>query len=216
MPTRQGEAHEYALLCQMLLCMCLLIFKFIIMVFSLHWFFKVAHSPCVGFSSCGAQAQLPCSMCDLSAPVRDQTHVPCIVRQILRHWTIRKVRVCVCVCVCVYTRKIEEWEVCVKTRHTVFWHHFRILKSFNWLLTAWGPSFLLAFLWKKWSRALEQHERGKEKKVKVLVAQSCPTLCDPMDCNLPDSSVLGILQTRILEWVAIPFSRGSSWPRERN
>ena len=42
------------------------------------------------------------------------------------------------------------------------------------------------------------------------VAQSCPTLCDPMDCRLPGSSVLGILQARILEWVAIPFSRGSS------
>ena len=46
--------------------------------------------------------------------------------------------------------------------------------------------------------------------MKVLVAQSCPTLCDPMDCNLPRSSVQGILQARILEWVAIPFSRGSS------
>ena len=40
----------------------------------------------------------------------------------------------------------------------------------------------------------------------VLVTQSCPTLCDPMDCSPPDSSVHGILQTRILEWVAIPFS----------
>ena len=47
-------------------------------------------------------------------------------------------------------------------------------------------------------------------KVKVLVAQSCPTLCDPMDCSPPGSSVHGILQARILEWVAIPFSRGSS------
>ena len=48
------------------------------------------------------------------------------------------------------------------------------------------------------------------KKVKVLVLQSCPTLWDPIDCNLPGSSVHGILQARILEWVAIPFSRGSS------
>ena len=44
----------------------------------------------------------------------------------------------------------------------------------------------------------------------VLVAQSCLTLCDPMDCSPPGYSVLGILQARILEWVAIPFSRGSS------
>ena len=47
------------------------------------------------------------------------------------------------------------------------------------------------------------------------VAQSCPTLCDPMDCSPPGSSVHGILQARILKWVAISFSRGSSWPRDR-
>ena len=41
------------------------------------------------------------------------------------------------------------------------------------------------------------------------------TLCDPMDCSPPDSSVYGILQARILEWVAISFSRGSSWPRDQ-
>ena len=46
------------------------------------------------------------------------------------------------------------------------------------------------------------------------VAQSCQTLCDPMDCSLPSSSVHGILQARILEWVAISFSRRSSWPRD--
>ena len=40
--------------------------------------------------------------------------------------------------------------------------------------------------------------------MKVLVAQSCPTLCDPMDCSLLGSSVHGILQARILEWVAFP------------
>ena len=42
------------------------------------------------------------------------------------------------------------------------------------------------------------------------VAQSYPTLCNPVDCSLPGSSVHGILQARILEWVAISFSRGSS------
>ena len=47
-------------------------------------------------------------------------------------------------------------------------------------------------------------------KVKVSVAESCPTLCDPIDCSLPGSSVHGILQARMLEWVAIPSSRGSS------
>ena len=46
------------------------------------------------------------------------------------------------------------------------------------------------------------------------VAQSCPTLCHPMDCSPPGSSVHGILQARVLEWVAISFSRGSSQPRD--
>ena len=41
-------------------------------------------------------------------------------------------------------------------------------------------------------------------------AQSCPTLCDPMDCTLSCSSVHGIFQARVLEWGAIAFSRGSS------
>ena len=52
-------------------------------------------------------------------------------------------------------------------------------------------------------------------KVKVKVTQSCLTLCNPMDYSLQGSSVHGILQQRILEWVAIPFSRGSSQPRDR-
>ena len=51
--------------------------------------------------------------------------------------------------------------------------------------------------------------------VLVLVAQSCPLLCDPMDCSPPGSCVHGILQARMLEWVAIPSSRGSSWPRDQ-
>ena len=49
-----------------------------------------------------------------------------------------------------------------------------------------------------------------------LVSQLCPTLCDPMDyCSPPGSSTHGILQARILEWVAIPFSRESSQPSDR-
>ena len=54
----------------------------------------------------------------------------------------------------------------------------------------------------------------EKEKVKVLVTQFCPPLCDPMDYSLPGSSVHGTLQTRILEWVSIPFYRGSSWPRD--
>ena len=50
--------------------------------------------------------------------------------------------------------------------------------------------------------------------VKVKVTKSCPTLCDTMDCSLPGSSVHGLLQARILEWVAISFPRGSSQHRD--
>ena len=49
----------------------------------------------------------------------------------------------------------------------------------------------------------------------VLVAQLCSTLGDPLDCNLPGSSVHEILQARILEWVAIPFSGGPFQPRNQ-
>ena len=47
------------------------------------------------------------------------------------------------------------------------------------------------------------------------VAQSCLTLCSPMDCSPPGSSTQGIFQVRILQWSAISYSRGSSWPRNR-
>ena len=50
--------------------------------------------------------------------------------------------------------------------------------------------------------------------LKVFVSQLCLTLYDPMECSPPVSSVYGILQARILEWVAIPFSRGSSRSRD--
>ena len=64
---------------------------------------------------------------------------------------------------------------------------------------------------------MELHEmaaEGLKVKFKLLVIQSCLTLCDPMDCSLLGSSVHGILQARILEWVAISYSRGSSQPRD--
>ena len=60
----------------------------------------------------------------------------------------------------------------------------------------------------------KEGERGdqEERKVKSL---SRVQLCDPVDCSPPGSSIHGILQARILEWVAISFSRGSSWPRNQ-
>ena len=51
--------------------------------------------------------------------------------------------------------------------------------------------------------------------MKVEVTQSCPTLCDSMNCSPPGFSVHGILQVRTLKWVAVPFSRGSSQTRDQ-
>ena len=62
------------------------------------------------------------------------------------------------------------------------------------------------------SGCISQHSNYKN--TVVILVQSCPTLCDPMDCSPPGSSVHGIFQARILEWVATSFSRGSSWPRD--
>ena len=77
-------------------------------------------------------------------------------------------------------------------------------------------SFFLSFfekLWENWESLL-CHLKVKVK-VKVKFTQLCPTLCDPMYYSPPGSSVHGILQARILEWVAISFSRGSSQPRNQ-
>jgi len=63
---------------------------------------------------------------------------------------------------------------------------------------------------------------NREKRIKISlkteteVAQSCPTLCEPMDCSLRGSSIHGISQARILEWVAVSFSRESSQPRDQS
>ena len=73
--------------------------------------------------------------------------------------------------------------------------------------------FLLSFPCIKDSNMyfLHNHQKCGE----VWVAQSCLTLCDPMDCGSPGSSVYEILQARIWEWLTIPFSEGSSWSRDR-
>ena len=61
----------------------------------------------------------------------------------------------------------------------------------------------------------QQLELDMEQQSESEVAQSCPTLCDPMDCSLPSSSIHGIFQAIVLEWIAISFSRGSSQPRDQ-
>ena len=94
----------------------------------------------------------------------------------------------------------------VETQNCVSWDSFHYFKLPLWEKNRPRNYQIYFFLLLLFSR----------KKVKVLVAQSCPTVCDPMDCSLPGSSVHGILQARILEWAAIPFSRGSSQPQGWN
>ena len=109
------------------------------------------------------------------------------------------------------------------------WDARQSLYRVNWDLETWG-------LWgclsaerreERWGPA-ERGQWGRMPKTgtkdillgsrgqkRVLVAQLCLTLCDPMDWSLPGSSVHGILEARILKWVAISLSRGSSRPRNR-
>ena len=98
-----------------------------------------------------------------------------------------------------------------------------ILSSQKLLLT-----YISFFSWRKWEDTTGQHHSISHgffslKYVLEIVPylyicmslQSCPSFCDPMDCKLPGYSFHGILQTRILEWVAMPSSRGSSWPMDQ-
>ena len=72
-----------------------------------------------------------------------------------------------------------------------------------------SPWVISTFLWFYLTLHLTVIESKSE------VTQLCLTLCNPMDCSLPASSLHGVLQARILEWVAISFSRGSSWLRDQ-
>ena len=87
-------------------------------------------------------------------------------------------------------------------------HHSPLLRPRSYSVLTWSSFWLcclclnLLFLW------------GVCGCVHTKLLQSCPTLCNPMDCCLPGSSVFGILQAKILEWIAIPSSRGSSIPRD--
>ena len=97
----------------------------------------------------------------------------------------------------------------LQLQHLSFQWIFRVDFLWDWLV--WCPCCL------RDSQEFSQHHNSKVSTVYACMCakslQSCPTLCDYMDCSLPGSSVHGIPQTRILEWVALPFSRRSSLPR---
>ena len=87
--------------------------------------------------------------------------------------------------------------------------------GFASLVLFWIKSFCFSVLNSSSALSLKSWTSNSVKvKMKVLATQLCLTLCDPMDCSPPGSSVHGILQARVLESVAILFSRGSSRPRD--
>ena len=107
-----------------------------------------------------------------------------------------------------YSRKVdclsESWTVpwLSASRRLCFFTHMENSQH----LVGWGTSSVLWFA--VWFGSLVATWFGSS-----LVATSCPTLCNPMDCSPPRSSIHGISQARILQWVAIAFSKGSSWTR---
>ena len=131
----------------------------------------------------------------------------------------------------------EMWSVWRRTRHWLVPQSFYSIKGNRYthiysvihMLIIYSFSVLLhgntrmkeiqqrSPLWGGETEGSNMHDKGFFEKYSycVLVTQLCPTLCDALNCSPPGSSVHGILQARILEWVAIPFSRGSSWPRDQ-
>ena len=130
---------------------------------------------------------------------------------------------CACMYACIFMLQLSHlcpvgapfsWQLCLFTV-TPFIFDFMLLvfhrRQVNWthsrekvLESAYFPKIKFDF----WLIPLCQCSENESE-----VAQSCLTLCDPMDCNLPGNLVHGIFQARVLEWVAVSFSRGSSRPR---
>ena len=101
----------------------------------------------------------------------------------------------------------------MKLQIRTMWEGWRKLVTLNWNLQQLC-SIGHAQVHKAYHKWYRNTDASMSEWVRA-VTQSCPTLCDPMDCSLPGSSVHGIFQAIVLEWSAISFSRGSSWPRDR-
>ena len=119
------------------------------------------------------------------------------------------------VCTCYYTHAVRSAQRRYFQRFFVLcWFQFIVLCRFQFTgAVSVSVSGMKAALLKG-----KQVERGVTASLQVasssscLVAKSCPTLCDPMNCSPPGSLSMGILQARLQERVAMPSSRGSSWP----
>ena len=95
----------------------------------------------------------------------------------------------------------------------VYCHLAYLTYMLGWLSTSWNQKIVGRNV--NNLRYADDTTLMAESKSESEVAQSCPTLCDSVDCSLPASSVHGILQVRMLEWVAISFPKGSSRSRDR-
>ena len=104
---------------------------------------------------------------------------------------------------------LHKGEVCRKERDVAWSSSFFTVAHFGQNL----PSPLLFHIYQSLDLILMRFNLCKSC-VGAKLLQSCPSLCNPMDCSPPGHSVHGILQARILEWVAMTSSRGPSWPRD--
>ena len=92
------------------------------------------------------------------------------------------------------------------------WVAYSFSRASSWPKTWTGVSCIASRFFTSW--ATREAHKDINKCVLMLVTQSFLTLCDPMDCSPPGFSLHRFLQSKVLEWVAIPFSRGSSQPQD--
>ena len=112
------------------------------------------------------------------------------------------------------------------SRHEKTWRMLKCLLLYERSQCGMTTHYMIPPMWDSGKGKTRDIKKKKKKNHSVfqgLVGQACMhakslqlclTLCNPMNRSLPGSSVLGILQTRILEWIAVPSSRGYSWPRD--
>ena len=157
---------------------------------------------CSGFSLVAVLGlSCPASMWGPSSPTRDWTHIPWIERQILNHWYVCA-QSCLTLCNLVDCCPPGFSVLEIFQARILKWVAISFSRGFSWPRNQTHVSCLTKglFTTKPPGKHLSLSEWSE-------VAQSCPTLCDPMDYSLSGSSVHGFFQARILEWVAIAFSR---------
>ena len=92
-------------------------------------------------------------------------------------------------------------------------NHRYLLRTYSFYIISFD--FLMCINWILLLPLANRWENDYDSESESEVSQLCPTLCDPMDRSIPGSSIHGIFQARVLEWVAVSFSRGYSRPRNR-